>query len=463
MNPFDFIDRTLDRALIQSRQIISRHPRTVVATVALGLGGFGATAFGLAAAGPELALPAQRAVVETVTVPALADQLDALAAHDIALYRSDRTRASDTVDSLLRRMGVADAEAARFLRTDPDAQALWSGKPQKMVQVRAGADGALAELVVRYPTDDDATLGSHFRRLSVQRDAGGQWRSQIDTARLQVQTRVGSGTITQTLFAATDEAGLPDTVASQLAEMFGTEIDFRRELRRGDTFSVVYEALTADGEAITWNDGAGRVLAAKFVTGGRSLSAAWYADPEGKGAYFDLNGQSKRRAFLASPLEFSRVTSGFAMRMHPILGTWRQHKGVDYGAPTGTPIRAVGDGVVAFAGWQNGYGNVVTVAHSQGRATTYAHMSRIDVRVGERIEQGATLGAVGATGWATGPHLHFEFKVNGEQQDPMAIAQSSESVNIPANARPAFVQMAREFKTRMDLALNTPRGAPRVE
>ena len=126
-----------------------------------------------------------------------------------------------------------------------------------------------------------------------------------------------------------------------------------------------------------------------------------------------------RRAFLASPMEFSRVTSGFAMRFHPILQTWRAHLGVDYGAPTGTPVRTVGDGVVEFAGVQNGYGNVVQVEHGNDRSTLYAHLSRIDVRKGQRVEQGQRIGAVGATGWATGPHLHFEFRVNGEHQDPL--------------------------------------------
>jgi murein DD-endopeptidase MepM/ murein hydrolase activator NlpD len=460
----DVIDRALDRALARTGQILTRHPRTLLATALLSLGGLGATAFSMASAdgAAGLDLPVQRVVSEAVPMPALDAQLEALAASEQTLYRSDTTRAGDTVDSLLRRLGVSDAAAARFLRTDPTAQNVLLGSAGKLVQARSGASGVLQELVARYPSDVPEELTQKFKRLSIHRSADGQLHSRIETAPLQVQTRVGSGTISQSLFAATDEARLPDNVASQLAEMFGTEIDFRRDLRRGDTFSVVYEALVADGELVPWGNGAGRVLAADFVNGARRYSAAWYADAQGKGAYFDLNGQSKRRAFLASPLEFSRVTSGFAMRMHPILGIWKQHKGVDFGAPTGTPIRAVGDGVVEFAGWQNGYGNVVTIAHSQGRATTYAHMSRIDVRVGQRIEQGANVGAVGATGWATGPHLHFEFKVNGEQQDPMAIAQSSEAVSIPAGARPAFVQMASEYKSRMDLALATPaRGVGR--
>ena len=136
---------------------------------------------------------------------------------------------------------------------------------------------------------------------------------------------------------------MPDTVATQLAEIFSTEIDFHRELRKGDTFSVVYEALTADGEPVPWNQGAGRVLAAEFVNAGHAHSAVWFADASGKGAYFDLSGRSKHSAFLASPLAFSRITSGFSMRFHPILKEWKRHEGVDYGAPTGTPVHVVGE------------------------------------------------------------------------------------------------------------------------
>ena len=224
-------------------------------------------------------------------------------------------------------------------------------------------------------------------------------------------------------------------MATQIAEIFATDIDFRRELKKGATFSVVYEALTADGEPITWGPSAGRVLAAEFVNKGQTFSAMWFKDGDGKGAYFGLDGQSKQRSFLASPLEFSRVTSGFAMRMHPILNTWKQHNGVDYGAPTGTPVRTIGDGVVEFAGWQNGYGNVIHIKHGNERSTVYAHLSRIDVAKGAKVEQGETIGAVGQTGWATGPHLHFEVKIDGVQQDPLLVAQSSQGVLLSPRPR----------------------------
>jgi murein DD-endopeptidase MepM/ murein hydrolase activator NlpD len=252
-------------------------------------------------------------------------------------------------------------------------------------------------------------------------------------------------------------------VANQLAEMFATDVDFHRELRKGDTFSVVYEALTADGEAITWTQGAGQVLAAEFVNNGRSYQSMWYRDATGKGSYFGFDGQSKRRSFLASPMEFSRVTSGFAMRFHPIAQTWRRHLGVDYGAPTGTPVRAVGDGIVDFAGVQNGYGNVVILKHSNDRTTLYAHLSRVDVRPGQRVEQAQRIGAVGATGWATGPHLHFEFRVKGAHQDPLKIAKASETLTVAPGARAQFAALAKSAKAQLEVAASMASASTSIE
>ncbi len=413
------------------------------------MAGFAATAFGLAA--PALPDVPQHIVTETVTATDIPAQLETLAAHDLSLYRSDTTRSSDTADSLLRRLGVLDPQAAAFLRTDPVARRALEGRAGKMARARASSTGRLEELVLRFAATDPALAGTQFMRLRIVRFED-RFRAALETGALETQVHLGSGTVTSSLFAATDDANLPDSVASQIAEMFATEIDFHRDLRRGDSFSVLYEARTADGESITWNAGAGRVVAAEFVNAGESHSAVWYEGESGKGAYFGFDGLSKQHAFLASPLAFSRVTSGFAMRLHPILNQWKQHKGVDYGAPTGTPVRTVGDGVVSFAGRQNGYGNVIEIRHSNERETVYAHLSRIGVKAGQHISQGDVIGAVGATGWATGPHLHFEFKINGTHQDPMAIAKSSDTVAIAPAARPRFMALAQNIKGQLDTA-----------
>ena len=431
------------------------HPRSVTAAVVVGLAGFAATAFGLAPLTLDNAALNQRLVTQAVAPTGLDAQLEALAVHDIALYRSDVTRSTDTANSLFRRLNVIDPAAAAFLRTNRIAKMLLTGQGGKMVRVSTGASGKLEELTARYPTESPELRDTHFTRLTLSKEAG-QWVAHIETAPLAAQVRLGSGTIRNSLFAATDASRIPDAVAVQMAEVFANDIDFRRELCRGDTFSVVYEALMADGEPVTWAQSSGKVLAAEFVSNGKAHSAVWFQDTvSGKGAYFDLAGLSKIRSFLASPMEFSRVTSGFAMRMHPILNTWKQHKGIDFGAPTGTDVRSVGDGVVEFAGVQSGYGNVVEIKHTHDRSTLYAHLSRIDVRPGQRIDQGKVIGAVGATGWATGPHLHFEFKVGGAQVDPTEIAKSSETIAVSPAAKARFAEMAMAVKAQLNAAEST--------
>lgn len=415
------------------------------------LSGFGVTAFGIAPLAPDAAELPRRVISEVVKTDNVEQQLAALADHKLDLLRNDITRSTDTPERLLARLGVVDASAAAFLRTDPAARALFAGRGGKMVQARAADDGTLLELVARYPAEDSEKLRTHFTRMSVGR-AAGSWLARVETAPLQSELRLASGTIKSSLFAATDESGLSEVIALQMAEIFATDIDFHRELRKGDTFSLVYEALTADGEVISWNDGTGRVLAAEFINAGRSHQAVWFANQGGRSGYFDLAGESKRRAFLTSPMEFSRVTSGFANRFHPILRAWRRHLGVDYGAPIGTPVRTVGDGVIEFAGRQNGYGNVVKVQHGNGRSTLYAHLSRIDVRKGQRVEQGQKVGAVGMTGWTTGPHLHFEFKIGEQHQDPVRVAQQSEAVTLDAAAKGRFAAVAQRFEAKLELA-----------
>ena len=185
---------------------------------------------------------------------------------------------------------------------------------------------------------------------------------------------------------------------------------------------------------------------------GKALQSIWFQEPGKKGTYYSLDGKTLATQYLASPMEFSRVTSGFAMRMHPILQQMRAHLGVDYAAPTGTQVRSVGDGVVEFAGWQNGFGNVVHVKHSGSDTTVYAHLSRVDVRKGQRVSQSQRIGAVGATGWATGPHLHFEFRINGVHKDPLTIARNAEGLPLSTAARPAFDKVAGAMRLQLTSA-----------
>jgi murein DD-endopeptidase MepM/ murein hydrolase activator NlpD len=455
-----FLRQSLDRSIT----VLHAHPRSTAATVALLLLGSGFAAFGVAPMTPTDSTPlTTRLISEPIAPPGLQGQLELLDTEALSLHSSDRLRAGDTADSLLRRLGIDDGDAAQFLRHDPVAQQIFTGRSGKQVQATAArsADGLtrLVELTVRGPaakadtardrqTDADAAsevatgAARLFTRTVVNRE-GERLRAETSQVPLAVQSRLASGLIETSLFAAADDAQIPDAVTMQLAEIFGSDIDFRRELRRGDHFAVVYEALTADGEPVTWGAGNGRVLAARFVNKGETHEAYWFEPPGQRGGYYGADGLSKTRMFLASPLAFSRVTSGFAMRFHPILKTWKAHLGVDYAAPSGTPVRSVGDASVSFAGWQNGYGNVVELRHAGDKITVYAHLSHVNVRTGQHVAQGDVLGAVGATGWATGPHLHFEFKLAGHQVDPLRVARSSEAVALSPAARPRFDALQR--------------------
>lgn len=444
------------------REAMQHHSRALTASFfALSL--LSAGAYALAAAVVSLApdaaqLPVQH-VVEDLTPQPITPQTEALSVHRFSLYRSDQSRSRDTPESLLERLGIQDSEAAAFLRRDTLTHRWLLGRGGRNLTAEANDDNTLRQLIVRWSGDDSG----NFTRLVIER-SGASLSSRLETLPMTASVRIASGTIESSLFASTDESQIPDAVAIQIAEIFSGDIDFHRELRKGDRYSVVYEVLEGDGEPLR----SGRVLSAEFVNAGTTYQAMWFQEPgdeatlpvqagqattsQGRSGYYTLEGQSLKRAYLASPLAFSRVTSGFKMRFHPIHKVWKRHLGVDYAAPTGTPVRAVGDGVIDFAGAQGGFGNVVFVRHRNGHVTVYAHLSRIYVRRGQRVEQGHRIGAVGATGWATGPHLHYEFRVNGRHQNPLTIARKSESIPISAAAKPAFSQMAKQVRIQLAAA-----------
>lgn len=426
-------------------QSLAHHPKRITAILAALMLGGGGGAFAVASFAPDPADIPVRQVQESVQPLAMTISMETLEAQAFNLFRSEVTRSSDTADTLLKRLGVDDTAAAAFLRSDASSRDTLLGRGGRNVTVETGDRNTLVKLSARWSPDDDG----NFKRLVVENTATG-FQSRIETAPLTASTRLASGTIESSLFAATDDAGIPDAIAVQVAEIFSGDIDFHRALRKGDRFSIVYETLSGDGEPLR----TGRVLSTEFVNNGKTFQAMWFQDPTtgssnattaaapAKGGYYTLDGQSLRRAFLASPMEFSRLTSGFKMRFHPILQKWKAHLGVDYGAATGTPVRSVGDGVVEFAGVQNGFGNVVYVNHRNNQTTVFAHLSRINVRKGQSVSQGQQIGAVGSTGWATGPHLHFEFRVNGQQRDPLTMARQSDTIPLSASAKPLFTQVA---------------------
>ena len=395
--------------------------------------GTGVTAFGIAPLAPDAAALPVTQVFEQVSLNPL-PSINLAAPTALTLYRSDTVRRDDTIQSLLRRLGVRDVIAQEQLRNHSAMATLLGGRGEKLVSVQTDENGRLLDLMARWLPDDER----QFLRLHIARD-GNNFTPSLSKAELTSTSQVASGVIRGSLFAAMDEANLPDSVAVQLAEMFASQIDFRRDLRVGDRFNVVYESLEADGETMR----AGRVLSAEFINNGKKHEAVWFEEPGQKGAFFGFNGESSRKSYLASPLAFTRVSSGYGVRFHPILGREKAHLGVDYAAPTGTPVRTIADGTITFAGTQRGYGNVIEVTHSEGKSTLFAHLSRIDVKAGQKVAQGEFIGAVGTTGMSTGPHLHFEFRDHGVHQDPLEIARSSENVPINAALRERFTAVAQ--------------------
>ncbi|HVL77631.1 MAG TPA: M23 family metallopeptidase, partial [Noviherbaspirillum sp.] len=278
--------------------------------------------------------------------------------------------------------------------------------------------------------------GGKPRNLIVVREGDNFKASEVDAA-LERRVEMHSGEIRSSLFAATDAAQIPDSVAMQIVDMFATNINFASDLRRGDRFNVVYETFWQNGEFVR----AGRVLAGEFINAGKRYQSVWFEEPGTSGGYYTFDGKALKKAFLKYPLEFSRISSGFSLRVHPISGQWRRHQGVDFAAPTGTPIRAAADGVIDFIGVQGGYGNFIVIKHWNNITTAYAHMSRFasGLRKGAKVSQGEVIGYVGTTGWSTGPHLHYEFRVNNVPRDPM-------SVEIP-NAQPLTGAELQRFRT----------------
>ena len=424
------------------RDFVARHPKHVTAVLAAVLLGGGGGAFAVANLGPDAANLPVRTLVETLSTPNLDAQVEALEQQTLKLYRNDITRGSDTAESLLRRLGLVDAAAAAYIRKTPAVRQALLNRSGRNVSVEANEQQQLLTLTTRWLKNDN---DSQFQRMVITRDANNQFSLRTDTAPLTASVRMSGGTVNSSLYEASDEARLPETVTRQLADVFSGQIDFHRALRKGAVFSVVYETLEAEGEPLR----TGRLLSAEITNDQKTYNAVWFQEPGQKGAYYTLKGDSLRRAFLASPMPYSRRTSGFGMREHPIFHTQRAHMGVDYAAPTGAPVISVADGVVVESGFSGGFGNMVVVQHNARQSTVYAHLSRIGVRKGQSIKQGDNLGAVGSTGWATGPHLHFEFRINGRHVDPLTLAQQGSSEPISAAQRNQFNQRAEFARAQL--------------
>ncbi len=337
-------------------------------------------------------------------------------------------RRNDTLDSIFRRLRIS-VEDLSIVRSLPGVrQSLDFLRPGDVVKLTS-LNGELTSLQRR--VSDTATV-------LVKREPDGEFAANIIKNALELRTSRMHGEISSSLFKTINDLGASDQVALQLAEVFRYDIDFAQELQPGDTFTIVLEKVWRDGKFLR----DGEITAAEFVNNGKAYRAVRYILPDGHHEYYTPAGQSIRRAFLRAPVDFSRISSGFGLRWHPILNRLRAHQGIDYAAPVGTPVHAAGDGRVTFRGVQGGYGNVLSIEHGSGVETLYGHLSGFasSAGIGRHVRQGDIIGYVGMTGLATGPHLHYEYRIGGIHRNPASVK------SLPAE--PITASLRHDFETK---------------
>ncbi len=357
--------------------------------------------------------------------------------------QTEKIRRAESLASLLSRLNANDQEFIGFVRKDPVARRILQLQPGRTIQAEVDETGRIQKFNYRLaPTQ--AKPGAQTivaTKIAVAR-VDGKLEATQTTVNIEKRIETRSAEIQTSFFAATDAAGIPDSIVIRLADILGSEIDFQRDIRRGDKLRVVYEAITEEGGLDA--PIAGRILAVELTSRGKRHEAVWFDKTR---EYFNFGGKSLNKTFLRNPLEFTRVSSGFTeSRLHPVFKDWRAHKGVDFAAPTGTKVKASASGVVDFVGRQGGYGNVVILKHQNKITTLYAHLNSFEneLRVGQKVSQGDVIGEVGRTGWATGPHLHYEFRIDGTPTDPL-----SSDVPIASTLAPAERKQLTELTSSM--------------
>ncbi len=359
-------------------------------------------------------------------------------APDTPQWQTITVESGDSLSSLLQPLGVGAGQVFALINSDDKLKRLTKIRPGETLNVIV-EDDRLTQ--VQYHPSKVETLTARLR--------GGGWETRLSQREYQKQTRFAEADITDSLFLAGAAAGISDKLTMQLANLFAWDGDFVLDIRRGDRFRIIYEELYLDGEKV----GEGDILMAEFWNQDRHLTAFRYETRSGDVEYLDIKGDSMRKEFIRTPVAFSRISSRFNLsRKHPVLNRIRAHKGIDYAAPSGTPIKAAGDGKVIFAGVKGGYGNVIILKHGQIYTTLYAHMRSFakGIRVGKRVKQSQTIGYVGASGLATGPHLHYEFRINGSHRNPLTVPLPK-ARGINDNERSEFLIAANRLKAQMTL------------
>ncbi|BAP41910.1 M24/M37 family peptidase [Pseudomonas sp. StFLB209] len=354
----------------------------------------------------------------------------------------------DTLSTLFEKVGLPATAVHELLASDKQAKQFSKLQNGQILQFELSADGQLNKLHSKL---------SELESISLSKSASG-YTFDRELSKPDVRNAYAHGVINSSLSQSAQRAGLSHAMTMEMAEVFGYDIDFAQDLRKGDEFDVVYEQKVINGKSI----GNGNILAARFTNRGKTYTAVRYVNKQGNANYYTAEGNSMRKAFIRTPVDFARISSVFsAGRKHPILNKIRAHKGVDYAAPRGTPIKATGDGKVLLAGRRGGYGNTVIIQHGDTYRTLYGHMQGFakGVQTGGSVKQGQVIGYIGTTGLSTGPHLHYEFQVNGVHVDPLG-QKLPMAEPIAKAEKQRFLQMSQPLMARMDqdkaskLALN---------
>lgn len=379
-------------------------------------------------------------VLEEITLPETNSSIDTASSGTQTFWYKDYVRRDDTFQSIMSRLNIRNRDAIEHIRSDAVASEIARSLiPGKQIEAETDNDGNLIKLEYQLSADQFITI----------RNSDDGYESAKVSHQLEIRPILKSAEITSSLFGATDSANIPDHIAIQLADIFESEINFHTDLRRGDRFNVIYEGSYREGELLK----VGNVLAAEFVNNGKTHRAVGFRDNNNQIQYYTPEGKSLHKSFLRSPLEFTRVSSGFNLaRFHPVLQKIRAHKGVDMAAPTGTRVKASGDATVDFVGQKGGYGNVIVLKHANGISTVYGHLSRFaaGLKRGTKVAQGEIIGYVGMTGTATGPHLHYEFLMNGQHRDPMKVALPKAN-SIDARNKAEFDVISNQLSAQLRL------------
>lgn len=378
-----------------------------------------------------LALPGEPGHTRTADI-------EALEQNDDLPWQTVTVRSGDTLSAIFDQLKLSPQQLHAVVESDKANKILSSLQPKQQLQFQISESRLQAIKCIISPE----------KSLLITRN-GEDFNSHIIEHPVEIRLTHASGEIENSLFQAGRDAGLSDNVIMELANIFGWDVDFALDIRKGDKFSLLFEQHYLDGERLR----DGKILAAEFTNQDYNYRAVLYTDPDGNTQYYSADGKSMRKAFLRSPVDFRRISSTFQReRYHPVLGKKRPHRGVDYAAATGTPIKAAGDGKVMFRGVKGGYGNTLELQHGSNVTTLYAHLSRFQKGVtnGSRVRQGQTIGYVGQSGLATGPHLHYEFRINGSHRNPLTV-KLPDAAPIPEKYKAEFLEQSQQLLAQLDL------------